>query len=168
MVLTNLFRSLRPLYMALIDPDSTQNLRENRERLSQEITQVINDYGPKVFSDFDENNVFRADPSGNRESVSELGEGGKTFSQIASQFFNNKALDWLDDRNIFNLTRQEEEMEQEDVLHFLDKNSGLISGGSASEAESSGTVRRRRRVPGSNLSKLTSTSTSSESIKKEE
>ncbi|KAJ8651892.1 hypothetical protein O0I10_012537 [Lichtheimia ornata] len=164
----DVYKSLRPLYMALIDPDSTQNLRENRERLSQEITQVINDYGPKVFSDFDENNVFRADPSGNRESVSELGEGGKTFSQIASQFFNNKALDWLDDRNIFNLTRQEEEMEQEDVLHFLDKNSGLISGGSASEAESSGTVRRRRRVPGSNLSKLTSTSTSSESIKKEE
>ena len=151
--------------MALIDPDSTQNLQENRERLSQEITQVINEYGPKVFDDFDENNVFRSDPSGNRESVSELGEGGKTFSKIASQFFNNKALDWLDDRNIFNLTRQEEELEQEDVLHFLDKNSGLISGGSASEAESSGTVRRRR-VPGSNLSKLTSTST--ESIKKKE
>lgn len=160
-----MIRSLRPLYMALIDPDSTQNLRENRERLSQEITQVINEYGPKVFSDFDENNVFRADPSGNRESVSELGEGGKTFSQIASQFFNNKALDWLDDRNIFNLTRQEEEMEQEDVLHFLDKNSGLISGGSASEAESSSIVRRRR-VPGSGLSKLTSTS--SETTKKQE
>ena len=130
-----LFRSLRPLYVALVDPDSTQNLRQNREKLSQEITKIINDYGPKVFGDFDPDNVFRSDPSGSRESVSELGEGGKTFSQIlASRFFNNKkALDWLDDRNIFNLTKQEEE--EEDVLHFLDKHSGMISGGSASEPE---------------------------------
>ncbi|KAI8146451.1 hypothetical protein BJV82DRAFT_509833 [Fennellomyces sp. T-0311] len=129
----DVYKSLRPLYVALVDPDSTQNLRQNREKLSQEITAIINEYGPKVFSDFDENNVFRSDPSGSKESVSELGEGGRTFSQIAKHFFNNKALDWLDDRNIFNLTKQEEE--EEDVLHFLDKHSGLISGGSASEPE---------------------------------
>ncbi|KAI9495694.1 hypothetical protein BDB00DRAFT_759895 [Zychaea mexicana] len=127
----DVYKSLRPLYVALIDPDSTQNLRQNREKLSQEITEIINEYGPKVFGDFDPNNVFRNDPSGSKESVTELGEGGKTFSQIASRFFNSKALDWLDDRNIFNLTKQEDE--EEDVLHFLDKHSGLISGGSASE-----------------------------------
>ncbi|KAI9313494.1 hypothetical protein BX666DRAFT_1864136 [Dichotomocladium elegans] len=140
----DVYKSLRPLYMALVDPDSTQNLRHNRERLSQEMTEIINEYGPKVFSDFDPNNVFRADPEGNKESVSELGNGRRTFSQIASQFFNNRALDWLDDRNIFNLTRQEQE--EDDVLHFLDKHSGFISGGSASEAETGGIDRRRRQV----------------------
>ena len=101
-----------------------------------------------MFGDFDENNVFRSDPSGSKESVSELGEGGRTFSQIAKHFFNNKALDWLDDRNIFNLTKQQEE--EEDVLHFLDKHSGLISGGSASEPEMMATRsgKRARKMAG--------------------
>ncbi|KAI9269048.1 hypothetical protein BDA99DRAFT_503349 [Phascolomyces articulosus] len=159
----DVYKSLRPLYVALVDPDSTQNLRENREKLSQEITEIINDYGPKVFGDFDPNNVFRSDPSGSKESVSELGEGGKTFSQIASRFFNNKALDWLDDRNIFNLTKQEDE--EEDVLHFLDKHSGMISGGSASEPEmiTKRNGRRARKMAG-----MTSTTKESPSDKKDQ
>lgn len=114
-----------------MDPDSTENLKKNREKLSEDITDLINEYGPKTFDDFDPNNVFRHDPSGNRKSVSELAEGGHTFRQLAQGLLDNTnaALDWLDDRNIFNLTKQEEEeAEAEDVLHFY---------GSASEAESS-------------------------------
>lgn len=142
-------RSLKPLYVALVDPDSTENLRQNREKLSQDITELINEYAPKVFSDFDPNNVFRSDPSGNKESVSELAEGGRTFSQIASGFLKNAALrEWLDDSNIFNWSRQQDQEEEHDgdmdVLHFLDKHSATFS--SASEPESSlGAVAPRRR-----------------------
>ncbi|ORY98031.1 hypothetical protein BCR43DRAFT_438369 [Syncephalastrum racemosum] len=127
----DVYKSLRPLYLALVDPDSTENLKKNREKLSEDITNLINEYGPRTFDDFDPNNVFRHDPSGNRKSVSELAEGGHTFRQLAQGLLDNTnaALDWLDDRNIFNLTKQEEEeAEADDVLHFY---------GSASEAESS-------------------------------
>lgn len=39
--------------MALIDPSGAETLRQNREKLSSNITELINEYGPKVFTDFD-------------------------------------------------------------------------------------------------------------------
>lgn len=46
-------RSIRPLYVRLVDRDSAEGLRQNRERLSTDITDLINEYAPKVFNDFD-------------------------------------------------------------------------------------------------------------------
>jgi hypothetical protein len=46
-------RSLQPLYLTLVDQQSTEQLRQNREKLSQDLTELINEYGPKAFSDFD-------------------------------------------------------------------------------------------------------------------
>ncbi|KAG0168636.1 hypothetical protein DFQ28_006431 [Apophysomyces sp. BC1034] len=130
----DVYKSLRPLYMALVDPDSTANMRQTREKLSQDITELINEYGPKVFSDFDPNNVFRTEGFSSKESR-ELAEGGRTFSQIAGEFLNNAAADWLDDRNIFNWSKQEES-DSDDVLYFLDKH-GSMGSTSASDAEGS-------------------------------
>lgn len=48
-----MYRSLQPLVMSLLDPDGVQTLRANREKLSHDITDLINEYGPKVFPDFD-------------------------------------------------------------------------------------------------------------------
>lgn len=39
--------------MALLDPSGAETLRQNREKLSSAITELINEYGPKVFTDFD-------------------------------------------------------------------------------------------------------------------
>lgn len=39
--------------MALLDPSGAETLRQNREKLSLAITELINEYGPKVFTDFD-------------------------------------------------------------------------------------------------------------------
>lgn len=39
--------------MALLDPKEAETLRQNREKLSSNITELINEYGPKVFPDFD-------------------------------------------------------------------------------------------------------------------
>ncbi|ORX45883.1 hypothetical protein DM01DRAFT_1294295 [Hesseltinella vesiculosa] len=130
----DVYKSLRPLYMALVDQDSTMNLRTIRENLSEDITNLINEYGPNVFSDFDPaSGVYKnTDPS--KQRVSELGEGGKTFSQIASEFVNTRAMDWLDDKNIFNWGRQDDSDSDDETLYFLDKH-GTISA-STSEAES--------------------------------
>ncbi|KAI8063930.1 hypothetical protein BC940DRAFT_327244 [Gongronella butleri] len=130
----DVYKSLRPLYMALVDPDSTRSLRSIRENLSEDISNLINEYGPHVFSDFDPNGgVYNTDPSKDKQRVSELGEGRKTFSQIASEFVNATAMDWLDDKNIFNWSRQEETDSSDETLYFLDKH-GTISA-STSDAE---------------------------------
>ncbi|KAI8349694.1 hypothetical protein BD560DRAFT_410197 [Blakeslea trispora] len=129
----DVFKSLRPLYLALVDPDSTANLRQLREKLSQDITAVINEIGPDVFSDFDSDNVFRSDNT-SKESVSELAEGGRTFSQIANEFLTGTARALLDDSKIFNWTKQEEDPESEDLLYFLDK-TGNTTAHSASASD---------------------------------
>lgn len=49
------FRSIQPTVMALLDPREAETLRQNREKLSSSITELINEYGPKVFTDFDGN-----------------------------------------------------------------------------------------------------------------
>lgn len=46
-------RSIQPTVMALLDPSGAETLRQNREKLSSNITELINEYGPKVFTDFD-------------------------------------------------------------------------------------------------------------------
>lgn len=137
---------MRPLYVALYDPDSTANLREIREKLSQDITKVINEIGPSVFSDFDPDNVFRND-STSKESVSELASGGRTFSQVANEFLTGTAKALLDDSSIFNWTRQEEEdfesNSDEELLYLLDKE-GTVSTASASDTEYYPIERKRK------------------------
>lgn len=59
----DIVKSLRPLVLSL-NPSSANTLvqlREEREKLSAEVTEVINTLGPEVFSDFDANRII-ADP----------------------------------------------------------------------------------------------------------
>ena len=67
----DVFRSLAPLYLALVDPDGVRQLRDNREKLSHDLTEIINEYGPKAFSDYDPDNIFSSAiplPLGHRTS----------------------------------------------------------------------------------------------------
>ncbi|CAO3608284.1 unnamed protein product [Mucor hiemalis] len=130
----DVFKSLRPLYVALVDPDSTANLRQLREKLSNNITEVINEIGPHVFSDFDPDNVFRSD-STSQESVNELAEGRRTFSQIAGEFLTGTAKVLLDDSKIFNWTKQDEESDSDEQLYFLDKTGTANTSAATSDAE---------------------------------
>lgn len=41
--------------ISLLDPQGVEALRHNREKLSHDLTELINEYGPKVFPDFDGN-----------------------------------------------------------------------------------------------------------------
>ncbi|KAM3578530.1 hypothetical protein VKS41_008916 [Umbelopsis sp. WA50703] len=142
------YRSLRPLYVRLVDRDSAEGLRANREKLSIDITNLINEYAPKVFNDFDPDNVFR--PASvvaaevEKTSSSPPSTPGIDLQRLASGFFTNAAarMDWLDDRNIFNWNRQEESSDMDDSLYFLDRHTGAVTG-SASEAEINAHKRRK-------------------------
>jgi glycerol-3-phosphate O-acyltransferase / dihydroxyacetone phosphate acyltransferase len=50
------FRSLRPLIVALIPGQqrSLENLKKMREHLSNEVAVLINDFGPKLYEDFNQ------------------------------------------------------------------------------------------------------------------
>lgn len=139
----DVFKSLRPLYVALVDPDSTANLRQLREKLSNYITEVINEIGPHVFSDFDSENVFRSD-STSQESVNELAEGRRTFSQIAGEFLTGTAKVLLDDSKIFNWTKQDEESDSDEQLYFLDKTGTANTSAATSDAEL-GPIKRKNK-----------------------
>lgn len=39
--------------MSVLDPSGAEILRQNRNTLSANITDLINEYGPKAFPDFD-------------------------------------------------------------------------------------------------------------------
>jgi len=142
------YRSIRPLYVRLVHGDSAEGLRQNRERLSTDITDLINEYAPKVFNDFDPDNVFRPASVAAMEaaSASVPSTPGIDLQRLASGFFTNAAakMDFLDDRNIFNWNRHEES-DVDDASYFLDRNSGGITG-SASEAEI--TAHKRRKSTG--------------------
>ncbi|ODV60004.1 bifunctional glycerol-3-phosphate/glycerone-phosphate O-acyltransferase SCT1 ASCRUDRAFT_18217, partial [Ascoidea rubescens DSM 1968] len=48
----DLFKSLRPLYLSVIDPIELNNLKLYRKELSIEITDFINEFGPELYPDF--------------------------------------------------------------------------------------------------------------------
>lgn len=66
----DIFKSLRPLVMCL-NPASNYNihqLRERRAALSERVTNVINELGPEMFSDFDKTRIV-ADPLKDKSSM---------------------------------------------------------------------------------------------------
>ncbi|KAG0166094.1 hypothetical protein DFQ30_007588 [Apophysomyces sp. BC1015] len=167
----DILRSLQPSAMSLMNPDGAQTLRQNREKLSHDITTLINEYGPKVFPDFDADYICRmsqplpSPPASRITSTSSLSWSASTSNlpRIASGFFQQAArMQWLEERNIFNWGRAEES-DADDVFFFMNRQDGSISGrsrsGSASESDSRPTSRGRSRansVEGFKVEALTS------------
>ncbi|CAG8482124.1 10324_t:CDS:2 [Paraglomus occultum] len=110
----DIYRSLRPLFLSLLPGarPAIQNLRHEREKLSQDLTALINEYGPKIYDDFDAERIIQADKQGtktpNRQSL---------FSS---------PINWLDDK-VFNWERAADS-EYDDVFFFMDKQNGGITG----------------------------------------
>lgn len=51
----DIYKSIKPLFLSLVTmSDELEKLKEERQRLSMEVTEVINEFGPKVFKKFNE------------------------------------------------------------------------------------------------------------------
>lgn len=48
----DIFKSIRPLYLAIISPKGLQSLKDERTVLSDKINGIVNEYGPRLFPDF--------------------------------------------------------------------------------------------------------------------
>ncbi|CEP11763.1 hypothetical protein [Parasitella parasitica] len=148
----DIFKSIQPTVMALLDPQGAETLRQNREKLSSNITELINEYGPKVFPDFDASYISSPIPS-RTTSTSNISwtSAPSKLPKIASGFFQQATrMNWLDDKNIFNWGRTEDSDMADDAFYFLDKFYGNISGrsrsGSVSESDSRPASRNRSRA----------------------
>ncbi|ORZ04886.1 hypothetical protein BCR42DRAFT_463471 [Absidia repens] len=108
-------RSLQPLITALLDPESVMVLRQNRSKLSRDITDIINEYGPQAFDDFDAEYISRtmisthshsptspsSTPSKSTSSFN-LSAMRNRLPRLRSGFFQQATrMEWLDDKNIF-------------------------------------------------------------------
>ncbi|KAG2225551.1 hypothetical protein INT45_013662 [Circinella minor] len=161
----DILMSLQPLVMSILDPDGAEILRKNREKLSHDITELINEYGPKVFTDFDADYISRATaatssssatlsslnkrpaPVRRTSSSSFINWSSATPSKlpkIASGFFQQAVRMGLDDKNIFNWGRIEESSDMDDNSFYLGRFNGSLTPtssrsrrGSASESDSS-------------------------------
>ncbi|KAI8881524.1 hypothetical protein K501DRAFT_324464 [Backusella circina FSU 941] len=149
----DILRSIQPTVMALMDPSGAETLRQNREKLSSNITELINEYGPKVFTDFDANYISRTtEPSPIPSRTTSTGSLSWTSApskipRIASGFFQQATrMNWLDDKNIFNWGRSSEDT-SDDAFYFLDKfYGGRSRSNSISESDSRPVSRNRSRT----------------------
>lgn len=151
--------SLKPLLISFMDPDAAESLRQCRDKLSHDLTDVINEFGPKVFPDFDGKQkmisrvcliltfryiadyISRTTTPSTTPSTPSLARTLSSGSfgyfsvapakipKIASGFFQQAARMGLDDKNLFNWGRAEES-DADDVHIFGRSRSGSESEGS--------------------------------------
>ena len=148
------YRSLQPLVMSLLDPDGVQTLRVNREKLSHDITNLINEYGPEVFPDFDGKSLIafplmmmlnqhgiaeyisrttkKTDAAQHRPAATRsssfswsVATTPSRLPKIASGFFQQAVRMGLDDKSIFNWGRIEED--GDDNSFYLGRLNGSLT-----------------------------------------
>ncbi|CAG8618889.1 1717_t:CDS:2, partial [Dentiscutata heterogama] len=122
------YRSLRPLFLSLLpwSKSTIQSLRQSREKLAYDLTELINELGPKLYPDFDNARIVQESKKASRSpSPSRPSSSLRLF-----------ALTDLADDKLFNWEKADDS-DYDDVFFFLDKhNGGKITGRSRSNSSS--------------------------------
>jgi hypothetical protein len=127
------FRSLRPLFLSLLpwSQSSIQNLRAAREQLSHDLTNLINELGPKMYPNF-----------GNSRIVKEFRDRSPSPSRPSSIGRLFPLTDWLDDK-VFNWSRADDS-DYDDVFFFLDQQNKSVVGRSRDSSGRNSSLTRSR------------------------
>lgn len=107
-------RSIRPLFLAITDPNASKRIKEMRAGLSENITKLVQSKGPAMFDDFDERQLVRTEekklPQKQLQQKNLLGR------------LHNHHLEWLDDSSIFNWRGDQPDMDSDDdVFEIFEK-----------------------------------------------
>jgi glycerol-3-phosphate O-acyltransferase/dihydroxyacetone phosphate acyltransferase len=88
-------RSLGPLFLAVSNPSAAENLRVMRKKLSDDVTNFVNEAGPQALEDFDPKKYERQ-PSfdSNLSATSKLSGSTSGFGFLSG-------ANWLDDKWLF-------------------------------------------------------------------
>lgn len=135
----DIIRSLRPLFMSLMDPQDAETLRQCRSKLAAGIADLIHEYGPRAFPDFDEkgklymifmmpvSNILIRKPTAPCFARKEQPSKAKLdaprrprFPRLRSGFLRQASLEWLDDYHLFNWGHSKEsvsDVEDDDDTH---------------------------------------------------
>ncbi|ORX53972.1 hypothetical protein DM01DRAFT_266312 [Hesseltinella vesiculosa] len=106
-----LLKSLKPLMMAVLDPDAASSLRTMREHLSEDVTQFVNAHGPEVFSsDFD---PHRYDHLEERKKAAEAWQWRGLFQHNKAELIQH----WFDDSALFHFHSHSSSEDTDDDLH---------------------------------------------------
>ncbi|KAI9308649.1 hypothetical protein BJ944DRAFT_254437 [Cunninghamella echinulata] len=106
-----LVKSLQPLIVALSQPDAAANLREMREKLSNDITDFVNENGPTVLDDFDPNKFDHL------ELKKKAAEGWK-WNGVFKSKKGEIIQQWFDDSSLFNFNSS---TTKEQIAHSSDE-----------------------------------------------
>lgn len=135
----DIFRSIRPLFLSLLPwtRPNIENLRNVREKLSDDLTNLINRLAPQIYPDFDIERIISQPTVTTNNSITAT---AKSVLQ--------SPIDWLDDK-IFSWDRPDINSnylsEYDDVFFFLEKNNGsTMSSRSRTSSWGSGTSSRSR------------------------
>ncbi|CAG8436451.1 3838_t:CDS:10 [Diversispora eburnea] len=134
----DIYRSLPPLFLSLLPSHKTsmQSLLEIRDQLSLDLTELINDLGPKMYPDFESARIVKETKEKiNSRSASPSPSPSRPLSASSlrlrslSDWFEDKTFDW----------EKTEDSDYDDVFFFIDqKSGGRITGRSR---RSSGNIR---------------------------
>ncbi|KAI8988801.1 hypothetical protein BDB01DRAFT_842323 [Pilobolus umbonatus] len=100
----DIYKSLKPLYLSLSNPNSFNELRDMREKLSDSITQFVNENGSSALEDFDVERYAKMSKKEKRES-------GRFMTKDKSLVDSLHHL--LDDKHLFNLNSSESSEQEE-------------------------------------------------------
>ncbi|KAG9290933.1 hypothetical protein G9A89_011083 [Geosiphon pyriformis] len=132
----DIYRSLRPLFLSLLPwtRPSIHNLGTVREQLSNDLTALINELGPKIYADFDAERIIEAERS------------PSTHLSAKNTSIFSSPINWLDNQ-VFNWETVANS-EYDDVFFFMDKHNGSLTGRSrtSSWAASGQSSRSRSRA----------------------
>ncbi|CAG8711566.1 16725_t:CDS:2, partial [Acaulospora colombiana] len=105
----DIYRSLRPLFLSILptEQSSIQDLCHLRETLSRDLTELINELGPKMYPDFESSRIVKESRE-NRDS--------RTPSPSRPS---SRLISWIDEK-LFNW-ESAEESDYDDVISFIDK-----------------------------------------------
>ncbi|EJP67305.1 acyltransferase-like protein [Beauveria bassiana ARSEF 2860] len=95
----DIFKSLRPLVLCVF-PSSGYNihrLREQRAKLSAQVTDVINELGPEMFDDFEKTRLV---PDAKHEPPTPAGEGRRRDSEASIDIFVDPPVDGVSSRTL--------------------------------------------------------------------
>ncbi|KAG2173946.1 hypothetical protein INT44_000059, partial [Umbelopsis vinacea] len=106
----DIYKSLGPVFLAVSNPSAAENLRAMRKKLSDDVTEFVNEAGPQALEDFDPKRYERQSSfDGNITATSKADSSASGFGFLSG-------ANWLDDKWLFQALHYDSESEDDNEV----------------------------------------------------